>query len=149
MKSTEGARGGCTARWPGSRLSGLIKMKLILKRQNEKKPIAYGKPSQRGSPLYGLACQLQILLDLPMSLCFRLLKKHSPEELAPLIKWWKDYPGDKENNIGLIIGQLKYLYPEKYVKQPKENKKKKPPPLLLFRRPQNDSEPLLARKKRL
>jgi len=123
-------------------------MKLTLNIQNEKKPIAYGKPSQRGSPLYGLACQLQILLDLPMSLCFRLLKKHSPEELAPLIKWWKAYAGDKENNAGLIFGQLKYLYPEKYVKQPKEKKKPARKPLLLFRTPKNKQEPLVARKKR-
>ena len=75
------------------------------------------KPRRHGNPLYGIACDLQRNLSLPLSMCFRLLKKHTPQELGSLVSWWKDYPYKRENNIGLLYWKLKSLYPNKYVKK--------------------------------
>ena len=75
------------------------------------------KPKRKGNPFFGAACLIHEKLDLPLPMCFKLLKKHSPAELAPLVSWWKDYPYKKQNNIGLLYWKLKQLCPEKYVKK--------------------------------
>jgi hypothetical protein len=71
------------------------------------------KPKRKGNPFYGLAMDLERNLDLPLPMCFKLLKKYTPKELSALSTWWKDYPFKKQNNIGLLMWKLKQLYPNK------------------------------------
>lgn len=71
------------------------------------------KPKRKGNPMYGLAVDLERNLDLPIAMCFKLLKKYTPQELSKLTTWWKDYPFKKSNNVGLIYWKLKQLYPNK------------------------------------
>lgn len=72
------------------------------------------KPRRKGNPFYGIALDLQRKLDLPLSICFQLFKKHTLKELSILVSWWGDYPFKRKNNIGLLYWKLKELYPGKY-----------------------------------
>lgn len=92
-------------------------MEPIAETIKNKKIVVNKKPHRKGNPFYGIALDLQRKLDLPLPMCFRLLKKHTPQELAPLVSWWKDYPFKKDNNIGLLYWKLKQLHPEKYAKK--------------------------------
>ncbi len=90
-----------------------------LKEIISKKEFRLKTSSRKGNPNYGVACELQKKLDIPLSICFRLLKKHTFEELQPLISWWADYLFKRKNNIGLLYWKLKQLYPEKYITKKK------------------------------
>jgi len=92
-------------------------MESIRELLKNKKITLNNKPQHRGNSMYGVAVDLERKLDIPISLCFRLLKKFTPMELSSLTSWWKDYPFKKANNIGLLYWKLKQLYPNKFIKK--------------------------------
>lgn len=86
-------------------IGSLLRNKVIVREEE--------KPKRKGNPMFGMACSLQEKIGIPLPMCFKLLKKYTPQELSRLVSWWSDYPFKKANNIGLLLWKLKQLYPTK------------------------------------